>query len=91
MKQLTLGQPKLLSEKEKVEWLLKAVAQIELYSRMEDANKVADAYVIEEFDAMTDPRRTFNPATVSLEQLAEVIATFIFDMKRRGVKRKQTR
>lgn len=66
----------------KVDWLMNVIDRIEAASQ-EDTGAIADPYSV----TNTTPLRTINAQTATLAQVAEVVATFLSDMKKRGMNR----
>jgi len=60
-------------------WLEQAVREIELASQ-EDASEVSDKFTIGDYT----PTYTLNPASATATDVANVLATLLTDMKKRG-------
>jgi len=68
---------------DKVRWIMRALTEIEQASRAEGLT-ISDGYTL------TDPvtaLRTFDPATATAQNVADVLGTLLMDMKNRGEKR----
>jgi hypothetical protein len=70
------------SDKEKLAWCVQAIQDIALASQVADPNVIADSFVV----SNVTETRTVNADTVTLPQLANVVCTFLQDLKRRGQK-----
>ena len=67
----------------KVNWCIDAINRIADASQ-EDSGTYADPYTV----TNTTPLRTLNAQTATLAQVAEVLATWLSDTKKRGQNRK---
>lgn len=99
MRAVYLGQPPLPNDKDNnavlIAWLVRGVAELGRASQDTISEQSADTFTLLNFDRGGDPNvplanvdelRTFDWSTVTLPQLARVVATMISDMKRRGAK-----
>lgn len=66
-------------------YVKRSLVQIAEASGEGDAAIIADAYTIGEFT----PTRTLSPATATVSDVANVLATFLDDLQRRGSSRDQ--
>lgn len=64
-------------------YLLLALQEIARASFEADPNEVADAYTVSNYTET----RTLNAGTATASDIANVLATFLDDLKRRGVKK----
>lgn len=68
----------------KANWLVNAVREIEMASQ-EETSDVADKFTVT--NAPAGGVYTFDAATATLQDVRDVLATFLLDMKRRGATR----
>ncbi len=83
MRPVTLGAPRGASDKEKLDWCVRSLQEISRATREADPNVAADGF---DTSNVTETR-SFDADTVTLAVLADVVGTFIEDLKRRGQKR----
>jgi hypothetical protein len=69
------------------DWVSREFANISEASRDRPEISSVRPFVFDNFDVATDARVTYDPATVSLEELAQAFATFVNFMQRQGPKR----
>lgn len=81
MRPVTLG-PVPRDAADKLDWCIRAIQQIAAASQTADPNQAADSYTITNLTVS----RSFNADTVTTAQLADIVGTFLQDLKRRGVK-----
>lgn len=81
MRRLTLGQP--ISSADFARWATEALREIERAS-YEEAVEVADAFTIT--GTLTETR-DLDVSTPTAQNIADVLATFINDLKKRGTNR----
>jgi hypothetical protein len=82
MRRLHLGSPRSKSTEDQIQWLVDSMRKIETASRDIDPFRVADNYQPSNFTVT----RTINAGTISLGNLANLVATWIQDLKNRGPK-----
>mgnify|MGYP000161222031 CR=1 FL=1 len=68
---------------QKLDWCIKAILEIARCSKVENPNHVADAYLPSN---VTDTR-DFDADTATVAEVADVLGTFIQDLKARGTRR----
>jgi Holliday junction resolvasome RuvABC endonuclease subunit len=66
----------------KVEWIMDMLDRI-VKASQEDTATIADSFEI----TNATPNRTLDSGTATLAQVAQVVATFLSDMKKRGMNR----
>lgn len=71
------------STEAKVDWCLKMIEAIALASQVENPNVAADQFALSNVTAS----RTLDADTATTAQIADVLGTFLQDLKRRGAKR----
>lgn len=69
-------------------YLGQLMQQLSEASRDRPEVSVPNAFAFTNFDQSTDAVRTYDPATVTLEDLAKAFATFVVYMQKQGPKRK---
>lgn len=80
MRPLTLGDPPARgSQEDTFNFVFNCLKEIE-NSSYEDVTIIADALTV----TNVTPSRTLDPTTATLPQLAQFVATFVQDIKRRG-------
>jgi len=65
-------------------WTVDAIVELSRASHEQITEEIADAYQLGTFTET----RTLNPATATVADVANVLATILNDMKKRGVNRK---
>jgi hypothetical protein len=80
MRQLSLGFR--FPGEDPIEWMERAIREIERAS-LEDAMIVADSYTVSNFTES----RSLSASTATTAQLANFVATFIYDLQRRSANR----
>ncbi len=83
MRRLALGQPLGGSAEAKLDWIMRALRQIEEASNTSDASIIGQSFEV----APSTDVRTFDPATVTHADLSAVVATLIGDMQKGGPRR----
>lgn len=66
----------------KLDWCVRAIQQIASASQAADPNQAADAFTLDNVTAS----RSLDADTATTAQLADVVGTFLQDLKRRGGK-----
>ena len=96
MRRLSLGSPAGNSIEAKVEFLLRAVQEIERASHELDASRTADSFTISNvtesrtLDANAGVLANLAAAQAAIDATRDFMLTFIQDLKRRGQKRTGT-
>lgn len=85
MRKVNLGAPsfQIATQPAPIAWLLRAVMDIAQASNDQITEEVADAYTL----SNVTPTRTLDPTTATATDVANVLATLLQDMQKRGVKR----
>ncbi len=85
MRKISIGQPPfdIALVDQKTRWMMTALLTIQRASGEQITEEIADAYTLGTFTVT----RTLNPATATISDVANVLATILQDMKNRGVKR----
>jgi hypothetical protein len=85
MRRVAFGNPPIaiLQAKPEIRFVLEALREIEKASAEADAGQVADAFTLSNFTET----RTFDAGAATLADVRNVVATFIFDLQKRGTKR----
>ena len=84
MKPVTLLQPASQKPEDLLKWCVTALQTIERASH-DDTSKIADSYTV----TSGTTNRALNPSTATVAQVAQVLGTYLTDMKQRGVNRTQ--
>jgi methylphosphotriester-DNA--protein-cysteine methyltransferase len=73
----------------KVEWIIRALRNIENASNETDVFNIADAFTLSNVTSTRtlDADTTASPIETVVQMLADVLGTFISDLKKRGSKR----
>lgn len=71
------------TDSQKLDWCIKAIQELSLCSKVENPNHVADAYT----PSNVTNTRSFDADSTTLAEVADVLGTFIQDLKNRGTKR----
>lgn len=85
MRRVSFGNPhvNILQASPDMRFVLESLREIEKASAEGDAGQVADAYTLSNFTET----RTLDASTATATDVADVLATFIFDLQKRGSKR----
>ncbi|MBW3099192.1 hypothetical protein [Pseudohoeflea coraliihabitans] len=85
MKPLALGRPPFntAASGPEVRWLTEAMAEVRKASHEQVTEQIADAYTLSNFTET----RTLDASTATASDIANVLATLLWDMQNRGVKR----
>jgi hypothetical protein len=85
MRRVSFGSPpiNILRAEPADRFVLEALREIEKASAEADVGQVADAFTLSNFTAT----RTLDAATATASDVANVLATFISDLQKRGTKR----
>jgi hypothetical protein len=85
MRRVSFGNPpsNILQAKPDMRFVLEALREIEKASAEADAGQVADAFTLSNYTET----RTLNAGAATLGDVANVLATFISDLQKRGTKR----
>lgn len=81
MRPVHLGSPP-SSDKEKIDWCVRAIQEIARSSQTADPNVMADSFTV----ANVTETRALDADSTTLAEVADVLCTFIQDHKRRGQK-----
>jgi hypothetical protein len=85
MRKLSLGQPpfSLINADPERRWIAQAFVEIQRASHEQITEEIADTFTL----SNVTETRTLDPTTATAEDVANVLATILQDMKARGVKR----
>ena len=67
------------------DWVMNGFRELERELNTAGAEEIADAYTVENFTET----RTLNAGTATVEDVANVLCTLLYDLKQRGTKRGQ--
>lgn len=86
MRRLAFGNPTVstLNQPPALQFIFKALKEIEHASSEDYASDAADSFEITNYTET----RTLDAATATATDVANVLATFLFDLKKRGSKRR---
>lgn len=84
MRKIAIGTPpQMLNPSQRDLWIMNALIEMQRASHDQIAEEIADAYTLSNYTVT----RTLDASTATAGDIANVLATFLQDMKNRGTKR----